>query len=135
MAYALPGTGGGVSVTINNTTSSSGSSSAANQLTLPFAFGDASPAVIGNAPASKQILSVQLFITTAFNGSSPALQVGIAGTAEDLMAASENTPGAIGEYTVYTVKSYGSIQELILTITPGAGASAGAGVVVVTYES
>jgi hypothetical protein len=105
-----------------------------NEHVLAFAFGDASPAVIGSIAANKQILSVQLFITQAFNGSGAALQVGISGTPGDLMATSENAPGTVGEYSVYTLKSYGSVTNLILTITPGSGASAGTGLVVIKYE-
>lgn len=92
-----------------------------------FAWGDASPALMVTVAANKRVWDVRVFIETPFNGASPALTVGsIAGPAE-LMAANENGPGSMGVYETYPNKKYGTSTLIYLTITPGAGASAGAG--------
>ena len=105
-----------------------------NFVSIQFAYGDASPVVIGEVPSGKEILEVQIFILTPFNGSGAALQVGIVGTPADLMSSSENDPTVAGEYSVAPLVPYGSATNVILTITPGSGASAGAGIVLVTFQ-
>lgn len=111
-----------------------GGGEATHQLFLPFAFGDATPSIIGSVGANKQIVSVQVFITTAFNGTGAALSVGTLALPTDLMLTTENNPAVVGEYSIYTQKTYGANTQLFLHITPGAGASAGTGFVIVEYQ-
>lgn len=127
IAFASPGTAAG-----GGGTPSTGEP--VHQLIHPFAYSDSTPALIGQVASGKQILSTQIFITTAFNGTGAALSVGITGTPADLMATTENNPAAIGEYSVYQSKVYGAATNIYLTIVPGAGASAGAGFVVIEYQ-
>lgn len=104
------------------------------RLTLPFAWGDATPAVVGTIPAGRLVETVELAITTAFNGSSPALRVGRTGALDELMAAAQNDPTAIGGYEVTPLRKYDAATPILLSITPGSGASAGAGLLVLTFQ-
>lgn len=106
-----------------------------HRLVVPFMYGDATPKSLGTISANKQIFSTQIFITTAFDGSSPSLSIGTSGSPADLMATSDNDPNTIGEYSVYTKKVYGANTELFLTINAGAGAGAGAGIVLIDYQA
>lgn len=103
-------------------------------ITVPFAYGDASPAFIAEALAGKTIYSVQIFITTAFNGTGAALTVGDAGDADRLMQSTENDPSGIAGYSVAPSYKYSVDTDINLTITPGAGASAGAGLLVISIQ-
>jgi hypothetical protein len=105
-----------------------------HQFVVPFAFGDSTPSLIGQIAANKNILSVQVFVSAAFNGVGATLSVGPTALPTDLMTTLENNPALVGEYSVYTVKSYGTATNLYLHIVPGAGASTGTGVVVIEYQ-
>lgn len=102
---------------------------------LEFAYGDATPELIGTAFAGKTIISVQLLVTQAFDGTSPSLTIGDAGNNSRLMASSDNDPATVGQYETHPVYAYGSDTAVKLYITPGAGATQGRGLVVITYES
>jgi len=104
-------------------------------LELPFAYGDATPSPIGTALADKLILSVALYITSYFDGTGPALTIGDAGVNDRLMAAGQNDPTSEGEYETHPVYAYGSDTPLNLYITPGSGATQGAGLVVITFQT
>jgi hypothetical protein len=103
--------------------------------TVAFAFGDATPKNIVIAPADKLVLSVALVITAAFDGAGAALQIGVSGTPADLLATTDNDPQTLGTYEVTPQKSYPGMTPLLLTITPGSGASQGAGRVVIEIEA
>ena len=96
---------------------------------MPFGYGDATPRLITTVPAGKFVYEVDLIITTAFNGVGAALAVGDAGIADRLLAIAENAPGTLGTYTTHPNVAYLVGTAVNLTITPGAGASQGAGIV------
>jgi hypothetical protein len=102
---------------------------------LDFSFGDSSPAPVYTAPSGKLITSVRINIDTPFDGIGAALQVGIAGTPGQLMASSQNDPTVASAYETSPNRQYGAATAVILTITPGTGASAGSGQVVLTIEA
>lgn len=131
MAFAIPS---GACCSGDGGTGGGGAEYDPNFISIQFAYGDASPVIIGEVPSGKEILEVQIFILTPFDGAGAALQVGIVGTPADLMASSENDPTSAGEYSVAPLIPYGSATNIILTITPGSGASAGAGIVLVTFQ-
>jgi hypothetical protein len=101
---------------------------------IAFAYGDATPVALTTATAGKLVYGVDIHIRTAFDGSGAALTVGDAGDTSRLMAANENDPTAVGSYTTTPAYAYGSDTGLTLSITPGAGASQGAGVLVLYIQ-
>ena len=103
------------------------------QIEKTFAFGDASPATLGTVPAGKLILAVELYITQAF-GSTATLSVGDAGNVARLMAVTQNKPSEIGLNETHPGHRYSVDTAVTLTISPGAGATTGAGLVRVSFE-
>jgi hypothetical protein len=99
-----------------------------------FAWGDATPALLLTVAANKRVYRVRLIIETPFNGTGAQLQVGSTADPDELMGITENDPGSEGTYETYPDKRYLAITPLYLTITPGAGASAGAGQVHLEIE-
>lgn len=105
----------------------------ASTATIAFAWGDASPKPLLTVPAGSRVLSVRLIVDTAFDGAGAALTVGD-GDPDRLLAAGENDPGTPGSYAAHPAVLYGADTALTLTITPGAGASQGAGAVIITTD-
>lgn len=98
---------------------------------VAFAFGDATPKPLASVAAGTLVKAVRLFVTEGFDGTAPALAVGDAGDPERLMAAGQNLPGVVGEYETAPGVVYDVLTQVRLTITPGAGATTGRGVVVI----
>lgn len=101
----------------------------AGAIEIPFAYGDATPELITTVPAGKFVYEVDIIITTAFNGVGAALAVGDVAIPDRLLAATENAPGTAGTYSTHPNVAYIVSTAVNLTITPGAGASQGAGIV------
>lgn len=99
-----------------------------------FAFGDATPATVVTALAGKMIYGVQLHIKTPFNGTGAALVVGDAAVSNRLMAAAENDVLTVGSNTTAPSYAYAVNTPILLGITPGAGATQGAGVLVLSIQ-
>jgi hypothetical protein len=101
---------------------------------MRFGWGDASPVITTIARAGRLVYTIGIHIITPFNGTGAFVTVGDAGDTDRLMTATEND--------VYTVCSnetspdhvYGSNTPILLTINPGAGASAGEGLITVYIE-
>lgn len=108
--------------------------SGAGVLEIAFAFGDATPKNLVVATANKQVYSVGIHIHTAFNGTGAALSVGDSGDPSRLMGAAMNDPAVAGSYEAAPNHRYGAGTQLLLTITPGAGASQGAGIVTLQIQ-
>lgn len=102
---------------------------------FPFAWGDASPRQIVIAVAGKLIYGVQIHIATAFDGVGASLTVGDAGQTDRLMSVYKSDPNTAGTYTASPAHRYGVATPILLTINPGAGASAGAGLLTIFTES
>lgn len=96
-----------------------------------FAFGDASPAVIYTATYDVEIVVTSLQIDTPFNGAGAALALGVTGSPNALMPPSYTDPSKAGVYEASPRIMLAAGQSIILTITPGSGASAGSGQIVV----
>ncbi|WP_293373641.1 hypothetical protein [Nevskia sp.] len=108
-----------------------GGSNAVAQAT--FAWGDASPAAVFVAPANRRILRALIAITTGFDGAGAALTLGDAADPDRFIPASQVNPAAIGVYEVTPLHTYGSATTVLLTITPGSGATRGAGLIQLEY--
>lgn len=106
----------------------------ASVIELPFAYGDASPSTIVSAPTGKVIYEVEIAITQTFDGVGAALKVGDGSVSDRLMKTTENDPTQVGSNKTAPAYSYGSATAVLLTITPGAGATQGRGVVFVRIQ-
>lgn len=104
-------------------------------LEFPFSWGDASPRTVMVAAAGKLIYGVQIHISEAFDGAGAELTVGDVGQTDRLMTAGQNDPANTGSYTVAPVHVYGTDTTILLTITPGGGATTGAGLLTLFIES
>ena len=101
---------------------------------VAFSYGDATPVAAATALAGKLVYGVQIHIRIPFDGTGAVLTVGDVGDTDRLMAATDNDPASVGSYTTTPSYAYGSDTGLTLGITPGAGASQGAGVLVLYIQ-
>ena len=68
-----------------------------------------------------------VIIDTVFNGVGAALSLGTVALPGGILAAASITVTALGDYTAFTHFQVAVAADLQLTITPGAGATTGAG--------
>jgi hypothetical protein len=108
--------------------------SGAGVIEIPFAFGDATPKTLLTTGAGKTVYGAGIHIYTGFDGAGASLQIGDAGDPARLMKTSENDPAQIGSYLTAPNYRYASATVLLLTITPGGGASQGAGIVTLQVQ-
>ena len=94
---------------------------------IAFAYGDATPRTIFTTVGTQRVWSVELSIDVPFNGTTPALKIGDAGNTSRLMATTQNDPKTVNVYSTSPAYEYAAGTAIILTITPGSGASAGSG--------
>jgi hypothetical protein len=99
-----------------------------------FAWGDATPATIAVVAANKVVYGVELVITEPFDGTGASVVVGDAGQSDRLMATIENDLTQVGSSTTSPACVYGVSTAVTLTITPGAGATQGKGVVILLVQ-
>jgi hypothetical protein len=96
-------------------------------LKVAFAYGDATPKAI--TTQAGLIATATIVITTPFNGVGAALQLGDAVQPSRLLAPTQIDPTFAAEYEANAGHVYTLPTEILLTITPGAGATQGAGYV------
>lgn len=100
--------------------------------TTSFAFGTPSPITMFTLPANAIVVSVDVIVDTAFNGT-PQISIGITGTTSKYMATNENDLTEVASFEVEPVVApVGTSENLIATYTAG-GATQGAGRIVVQY--
>lgn len=97
---------------------------------INFAFGDASPRVVYTPAQNVLVMDVEVIIDTAFNGASPSLSV--SASAATLMPPSLNDLKSIGSYEASPNLRINAGTPFTVTITPGAGATQGAGQLVIS---
>lgn len=97
-----------------------------------IAYNSSSPVSCGWVPAGARVYDCLVGVTTTFNGTSPTISVGDAGSAARHMGTGDNTPGSIGVYSRRNYHLYASATEVTCTITVS-GASQGAGWVRLAY--
>lgn len=90
-----------------------------------FSFGDATPAYISEIAGF--VVAVSIVITIPFNGTGAALTIGTAGSPDLLMPSTGNDPTTSSRYEATPGVEVN--EAAFLTITPGSGATQGAGVV------
>lgn len=101
---------------------------------VTFAFGDATPAPLTTALAGKLVYGVELYVKTPFDGVGAQVVVGDAAQANRLMAANENDLLTVGGNHTTPAYAYAVNTPILLGITPGAGATQGAGVIVLRIQ-
>lgn len=112
-----------------------GVSGVSNTISQNFAFGDATPANLSTPiPANKLIRDVRVIFTTAFNGTGCSISIGDSGNLSRLMTTSDNNPTIAAAFEVNPQIKYGVSTQLLLTIVSGAGATQGAGQVIIDIE-
>jgi hypothetical protein len=77
---------------------------------------------------------VSILITTTFDGAGAALQVGTPGSPSLILGAADTTPGVLGTYANNGLFRFAAPDSLQLRITPGAGATQGAGLVLLKVK-
>jgi hypothetical protein len=99
---------------------------------IAFAWGDAAGSVY--APTETGTLAtVRVVVTVPFDGNGAQLMLGTAGTPDAALAAADNDLSVAGEYEVTSDLNLAMAEDLILTITPGFGASQGAGFLFLSF--
>lgn len=101
---------------------------------VAFAFGDATPTPVVTALAGKLVYVVELYVKVPFDGTGAQVTIGDAAQLDRLMSATENDLSAVGGNHSTPVHAYGSDTPILLSITPGAGATQGSGVLVLRIQ-
>ena len=97
-------------------------------------YGDASPGPLMTIPAGKAVLSCQIIVLQAMNGTGAALSVGSAAGYTDIMNSTDNVPTSLSTWSVEPNTVFGVNTSIFLSIIPGAGATAGSGLISITVQ-
>lgn len=108
-----------------------GAGTSTNNYLYTFAYGDATPQIIAALPGAALVTNVILIINTEFNGVGASISVGTSGFEESLLKQEEVDPVHLGIYSTAPGILYGGATDINIYITPGGGASQGAGIVIV----
>lgn len=99
---------------------------------LSFSYGDA-PGVVWTPSQAGTITEARVVFTAAFNGVSPSVIVGTIAAPDSILAADQNDPTAAGEFEATADKHLAANEGVRLAITPGSGATQGAGVLYLMF--
>ncbi len=94
---------------------------------IDFSYGDATPSVLYVPDEDVVLTGVRLAVGTAFNGAGAALSVGSSALPDLYLPASEVDPAIAAGYESIPDAFVSAGESIYLHITPGSGASAGAG--------
>jgi hypothetical protein len=103
-----------------------------NSLRIPFAYNTPSPIALITALNGSFVSRTIVEVTTAFNGASPTLKIGEAGTTDRLMATTECDLKIIGQYETSPLYEYPGDTDVIATLVPS-GSTQGAGVITLVF--
>lgn len=92
-----------------------------------FSFGDASPAVISSGQPAQIILQINVNVITPFNGVGASVSVGTVASPSLFVASSQLDLSTATEFEITVGLPLAANTNIIATITPGQGATAGAG--------
>lgn len=106
----------------------SGSMVTATVFEMAFAWGDVSEQEIFSLLAGAIIAEVNVWMLEEFNGVGPVLTIGKQSDTDELMNTTEVDPSMLSSFSTRPGKEYSSGDIVKLYMTPGAGASAGRGV-------
>lgn len=106
---------------------------ARGEVLVSFSYGDVSPMHVHTFELDETVHAVLLAIGTPFDGTAPALSVGLAGATDALMPVDQNLPEEADVYETAPMLRCAAGSEILLFITPGSGASHGAGTLKLVY--
>ena len=106
---------------------------ARGEVLVSFTYGDVSPMHVHTFELAETVHAVLLGIETPFDGEAPSLSVGLAGSPGALLPGDQNLPGEAGVYESSPMLRCTAGSEILLFITPGSGASHGAGTLKLVY--
>jgi hypothetical protein len=116
-------------------TSAGGSTAACVKIdTTTLAFGDSSPVTMFSTSAADIIERIQVIVDTAFNGTSPTVTVGVAGTTSKYSASTDIDLKTAGVYEINPGQTAQGLEALIVTYV-ASGSSAGAARILVYYAT
>ncbi|AWR86264.1 hypothetical protein [Meiothermus taiwanensis] len=95
-----------------------------------FTSGVPSPMLLHTVQAPTLLAGAELDVRTPFNGAGAQLSIGQPGQPGRFMSASENDPAFAAQYEVFPNLELAPGEGIYLFITPGAGTTQGAGVVI-----
>ena len=95
---------------------------------MAFAWGDVSEREIFSLLAGAVIAEVNVWMLEEFNGVGPVLTIGRPADTDELMNTTEVDPTILSSFSTRPGKEYLFGESVKLYMTPGAGASAGRGV-------
>jgi len=103
-------------------------------LVFAFAWNNVSPRTLFSLAAGRRIHAVHVYIDTPFDGSGAGLRIGDAVDPERLVGTGQCDPTSIGIYLTAPGFLPATATDVLLTLTPGDGASQGAGSVVFSLD-
>ncbi len=92
---------------------------------ISFSYGDASPDTVYTCPNNATLAQTSIVIDTPFNGVGATLKLSVGATT--VLDTFEVDPTKVAEYQSAPALTVTPGQQIILTIVPGSGATAGAG--------
>ena len=96
-----------------------------------FGFGDSTPDLIVMANAGDVVYEVEIVIMTPFDGTGAALTIGDSAQNDRLMQSTQNDPTTHATYSASPDYRYTAGTPINLYISPGAGATQGAGFILI----
>lgn len=96
-----------------------------------FGFGDSTPDLIVMANAGDVVYGVEIVIMTPFDGTGAALTIGDSAQNDRLMQSTQNDPATPATYGAIPDYKYPAVTPINLYISPGAGATQGAGFILI----
>lgn len=103
--------------------------------TTSLVFNSSGTVAMFSTGAADIITRMQICVDTAFDGTSPAVSLGISGTVSKYMASTQVDLATVGVYEVNPGKTAQGAEALIATFTAGGGAAAGAARILVFYNT
>jgi hypothetical protein len=96
---------------------------------VPFTFATGSPFDLASVGPSAPVVRAGLRIDVGFDGAGASLEIGTAASPGLILGPTESLPAVPGQYETDAVTTFVAPATLQLRVTPGAGATQGAGVV------
>ena len=96
-----------------------------------FGFGDSTPDLIVMANAGDVVYEVEIVIMTPFDGTGATLTIGDSAQNDRLMQSTQNDPATPATYGAIPDYKYSAVTPINLYISPGAGATQGAGFILI----
>jgi hypothetical protein len=97
---------------------------------IAFAFGNASPVMIGTVPTGRYLAEIRVDISQAFDGTGASISIGEIGSPEKYVRADASLISETGIYEHPLSVLMSAANDVFLFITPGVGATTGQGQII-----